>query len=76
MIALTIEVMEELGRSHVQKVNEEIEVSWLCQTVTIDPLSSWKSILNIVQQRQNLKYNLSFFDHVSSAVTIEVTAGN
>ena len=84
MIALTIEAMEALVRSHAQKANKEVEVTWLCQTNT-DPLSSWKSMLNIVQQRQNImitraeqniKYRLSFFDHAPAAVTIEETAGN
>ena len=84
MIALTIEAMEALVRSHAQQANKEIEVTWLCHT-TSDPLSSWKSMLNIVQQRQNiminraeqnLKYKLSFFDHAPAAVTIEETAGN
>ena len=85
MIALTIEAMEALVRSHAHKANKEVEVTWVCQTTTNPPSSSWKSLLNIIQQRQNtminrteqnLKYKLSFFDHAPAAVIIEETAGN
>ena len=84
MIALTIEAMEALIRSHAQKASKEIEMTWLSQATT-DPSSSYKSILDIVQQRQSImvhrteqsmKHKLSFFDHAPAAVTIEETAGH
>ena len=84
MMALTIETMEALVRSHAQEANNEIGVTWLFQ-ITADPSSSYKSILDIVQQRQSimakrteqsLKHTLSFFDHAPVAVNIEETAGH
>ena len=84
MMALTIETMEALVRSHAQKANKEMEVTWLPQTTT-GPSSPCKSILDIVQERrsitvnrteQSMKHTLSFFDHAPAAVNIEVTAGH
>ena len=84
MMALTIETMEALVRSHAQKANKEMGVTWLSQA-TIDPSSSYKSILDIIQQRQSImvnrteqsiKHALSFFDHAPAAVNIEETAGH
>ena len=84
MMGLTIETMEALVRSHAQEANKEIEATWLSQPTT-DPSSSFKSILDIVQQRQSIivnrteqsmKHALSFFDHAPAAVNIEETAGH
>ena len=84
MMALTIETMEALVRSHTQEANKEIEMTCLSQPTT-DASSSYKSILDIIQQRQSImvnrteqsiKHALSFFDHAPAAVNIEETAGH
>ncbi len=84
MMALTIESMETLVRSHAQVANEEMKLTWLSRTSTYSS-SSWKILLHIIQQRQrtmihraeiNIQYKLSFFDHAPAAVTTNQTAGH
>ena len=83
MMTLTIETMEALARSHAQVANEEMKVTWLSRKST--DLSSWKTLLDIIKQRQivminraeqNIQHKLSFFDHAPAAVTINKTAGH
>jgi hypothetical protein len=83
MMALTIETMETLIRSHGQTANEEMNVTWLSRTSADS--SSQKRLLDIIKQRQiliinrteqNIKYKLSFFDHAPAAANMNETAGH